>query len=131
MAEKVSKLFTGQVTELGRKGYILESAKKQQYCNCTSKKDVSEVANIYAPEHLIIATEDCDAVAEEITNAGSIFIGNYTPESAGDYASGTNHTLPTGGWARLIQRCEPEQFRKENHIAENKPGGIAETCSIH
>ena len=124
LAEKVSKLFTGQVTELGRKGYILESAKNSSIVIVPQKKMLSEVANIYAPEHLIIATEDCDAVAEEITNAGSIFIGNYTPESAGDYASGTNHTLPTGGWAVSYSGVNLSAFMKKITIQEISKAGL-------
>ena len=124
LAEKVSKLFTGQVTELGRKGYILESAKNSSIVIVPQKKMLSEVANIYAPEHLIIATEDCDAVAEEITNAGSIFIGNYTPESAGDYASGTNHTLPTGGWAVSYSGVNLSSFVKRITLQKISPEGL-------
>ena len=60
---------------------------------------MTAAADLYAPEHLIICTRNCRRTAERIRNAGSIFLGNFTPESAGDYASGTNHTLPTGGWA--------------------------------
>jgi histidinol dehydrogenase len=56
--------------------------------------------NTYAPEHLILATENYLELSEKVINAGSVFLGNYTPESAGDYASGTNHTLPTNGFAR-------------------------------
>ncbi|WP_163526030.1 histidinol dehydrogenase, partial [Klebsiella oxytoca] len=58
------------------------------------------VVNEYAAEHLIIACDDAEAIASKITNAGSVFLGNYSPESVGDYASGTNHTLPTNGFAR-------------------------------
>jgi histidinol dehydrogenase len=62
-----------------------------------------ELINWYAPEHLIISTNNYAEISARITNAGSVFLGNYTPESAGDYASGTNHTLPTNGWARSQQ----------------------------
>jgi len=72
-----------------------------------------DLINAYAPEHLIVATRDPDAVAETIQNAGSIFIGNYSCESAGDYASGTNHTLPTGGFARSFSGVSVESFQKK------------------
>jgi len=72
-----------------------------------------EILNDYAPEHLIIATSDADAVAEKIANAGSVFIGNYSCESAGDYASGTNHTLPTGGAARAYSGVSVASFTKK------------------
>ena len=65
-----------------------------------------DMVNLYAPEHLIIVTENYAELAEQVINAGSVFLGDYTPESAGDYASGTNHTLPTNGWAHLLQRGE-------------------------
>ncbi len=72
-----------------------------------------ELINEYAPEHLIIATENADAVAEQIVNAGSVFIGNFSCESAGDYASGTNHTLPTNGYARAFSGVSVESFTKK------------------
>lgn len=112
MAEKVAELFTEQTAELGRKGYILESAKNSKIVLVGEKNDLTTVANAYAPEHLIISTENADELAETIENAGSIFIGNYTPESAGDYASGTNHTLPTGGWALSYSGVNLGSFTK-------------------
>ncbi len=72
-----------------------------------------ELINEYAPEHLIIATENADADANKIVNAGSVFIGNYSCESAGDYASGTNHTLPTNGFARAFGGVSVESFTKK------------------
>jgi histidinol dehydrogenase len=68
--------------------------------------------NEYAPEHLIVATSEAEVVAERFTNVGSVFIGNYSPESAGDYASGTNHTLPTGGAARAFSGVSTSSFMK-------------------
>lgn len=112
MAEKVAELFTEQTAELGRKGYILESAKNSKIVLVGENNDLTTVANAYAPEHLIISTENADELAETIVNAGSIFIGNYTPESAGDYASGTNHTLPTGGWALSYSGVNLGSFTK-------------------
>jgi len=72
-----------------------------------------KLVNEYAPEHLIIACEDCDQIAEKIINAGSIFLGNYSPESVGDYASGTNHTLPTNGFARMYSGLSVDSFVKK------------------
>jgi histidinol dehydrogenase len=71
-----------------------------------------DLLNEYAPEHLILALADADAIAEQVTNAGSVFIGNFSCESAGDYASGTNHTLPTTGAARAYSGVSVESFRK-------------------
>ncbi|HYJ38480.1 MAG TPA: histidinol dehydrogenase, partial [Chitinophagaceae bacterium] len=72
-----------------------------------------KLVNEYAPEHLIIACEDCDRIAEKVVNAGSVFLGNYSPESVGDYASGTNHTLPTNGFARMYSGLSVDNFVKK------------------
>lgn len=71
-----------------------------------------QFANEYAPEHLILSVADAEILAKKVQNAGSVFLGNYTPESAGDYASGTNHTLPTNGWARSYSGLSLESFCK-------------------
>jgi histidinol dehydrogenase len=73
----------------------------------------SELINAYAPEHLILATAINDEMIEKVINAGSVFIGNFTPESAGDYASGTNHTLPTNGYARQYSGVSMDSFVKK------------------
>ena len=89
--------------------------------------DVEEMVgliNFYAPEHLIIATKDAAGLAERITNAGSVFIGNYSPESAGDYASGTNHTLPTNGWAKSFSGICLDSFCKKITYQEITQEGI-------
>jgi histidinol dehydrogenase len=75
-------------------------------------KELIDFVNEYAPEHLIINTKDCDQLVEQVINAGSIFLGPYTPESAGDYASGTNHTLPTNGFAKAFGGVSLESFMK-------------------
>lgn len=83
--------------------------------------DAIDLLNEYAAEHLIISTKDAEKVSEEITNAGSMFLGNYTPESCGDYASGTNHTLPTNGFARAYSGVSLDSFVKKitiQHISE-------------
>lgn len=76
-------------------------------------KDGVALVNEYAAEHLIISCADADAIAEQITNAGSVFIGNYSPESVGDYASGTNHTLPTNGFAKAYSGVSVDSFVKK------------------
>ncbi|MEJ7848202.1 MAG: histidinol dehydrogenase [Pyrinomonadaceae bacterium] len=83
-----------------------------------------ELLNEYAPEHLIIATKNAESVAEQITNAGSVFIGNYSCESAGDYASGTNHTLPTNGYARAFSGVSVESFTKKITFQKLTADGI-------
>jgi histidinol dehydrogenase len=81
-------------------------------------------ANEYAAEHLIVSMADAWGVVAEITAAGSIFIGNYSPESAGDYASGTNHTLPTSGWAHSCSGVNIDSFVRKITIQEISREGI-------
>lgn len=86
-------------------------------------KDVSEClefSNIYAPEHLILAMKETSNLLLKIENAGSVFVGNYSCESAGDYASGTNHTLPTSGFARSYSGVSLDSFFEKNHFSGNK-----------
>ena len=91
-----------------------------------------ELINAYAPEHLILAIENFEQTADKIKNAGSVFLGNYTPESAGDYASGTNHTLPTNGYARSYSGVSLDSFVKKitfQHISQegiNQLGPVIE-----
>uniref|UniRef100_UPI003AAA38FD histidinol dehydrogenase n=1 Tax=Alistipes shahii TaxID=328814 RepID=UPI003AAA38FD len=82
-------------------------------------------ADAYAPEHLIVAMRDAWDAAARITAAGSVFIGGYSPESAGDYASGTNHTLPTGGWARAYSGVNTDSFLRKITYQELSRKGLA------
>ncbi len=86
---------------------------------------VLEAINFYAPEHLILACENAEALAEKIVNAGSVFLGNYTPEAAGDYASGTNHTLPTSGYARSYSGVSLDSFLKKITFQRISREGLA------
>jgi len=88
------------------------------------KEDVMPLTNAYAPEHLIIATQNYQQLAEEVENAGSVFLGHYTPESAGDYASGTNHTLPTNGYAMMYSGVNLDSFTKKVTFQELSKEGI-------
>lgn len=89
-----------------------------------NEKDVVDFVNEYAPEHLIINTKDCDQLVEQIVNSGSIFLGPYTPESAGDYASGTNHTLPTNGFAKAFGGVSLESFMKYITVQKISRAGL-------
>jgi histidinol dehydrogenase len=86
--------------------------------------DMVDLINAYAPEHLIISCEDHQEIADRIVNAGSVFLGNYTPESAGDYASGTNHTLPTNGWAHAYSGVNLDSFYKKITFQEISKYGL-------
>ena len=83
------------------------------------------ITNTYAPEHLIISTRQPMVVAEHIVNAGSVFLGNYSPESVGDYASGTNHTLPTNGFARAYSGVHLDSFLKKITFQQLTPEGLS------
>lgn len=81
-------------------------------------------SNVYAPEHLILATDSCERLISLINNAGSVFLGNLTPESAGDYASGTNHTLPTSGYAKAYSGVSMDSFMKKITFQHITPQGL-------
>ncbi|MBD1396049.1 histidinol dehydrogenase [Pontibacter sp. JH31] len=90
-------------------------------------QDVEEMlrfSNLYAPEHLILAVNGFEELLDKITNAGSVFLGNYSPESAGDYASGTNHTLPTNGYARAYSGVSLDSFVKKITFQHITPEGL-------
>jgi len=86
--------------------------------------DMLDLINGYAPEHLIISMLNYSDIASRIKHAGSVFLGNYTPESAGDYASGTNHTLPTNGWARSYSGLNMDSFMKKITFQEISAEGL-------
>ena len=89
-----------------------------------SIEEALEMSNDYAPEHLILSIENPRNYIAKITNVGSVFLGNYTPESAGDYASGTNHTLPTNGFAKNYSGVSLDTFMKKITFQEISPSGL-------
>jgi histidinol dehydrogenase len=111
--EKVSDALQEQVDALPRKEIALKALQNSRAIILPDTQNCLNFSNAYAPEHLIIATRDADALAEAVINAGSVFIGNYSCESAGDYASGTNHTLPTNGYARSYSGVSLDSFVKK------------------
>lgn len=102
-----------QLKQLPRKEIASQALKNSPVIIFDNKTSALNLINEYAPEHLIIATKDADDFAKKIINAGSVFIGNFTPESVGDYASGTNHTLPTNGYARNYSGVNLDSFSKK------------------
>ena len=110
LADKVQQEVEAQLERLPRKDVALKALENSRVIVMPSLDDRIEFVNMYAAEHLIISIENPWDSAEKITAAGSVFIGNYTPESAGDYASGTNHTLPTSGWARSVSGVNLDSF---------------------
>lgn len=123
-AEKISRETELQLKELPRKQVAEEAMKNSCALVFDWKEDGIDFVNEYAAEHLIINTYDCHEVVEKITNAGSIFLGPYTPEAAGDYASGTNHTLPTAGCARAYSGVSLDSFMKFITIQKISSEGI-------
>ena len=91
---------------------------------CANTNECFELSNYYAPEHLIIASEKAESLIEKIQNAGSVFLGNYSCESAGDYASGTNHTLPTNGYARNYSGVSLDSFIRKITFQQLTAEGI-------
>ncbi|MFV0291162.1 MAG: histidinol dehydrogenase [Mangrovibacterium sp.] len=114
-----------QIKVLPRKEIALQSLANGVAMVMQSEQEMIDVVNEYAPEHLIISMKNYMQVAERIVNAGSVFLGNYTPESAGDYASGTNHTLPTNGWARAYSGVGLDSFCKKISFQEITKEGIS------
>jgi histidinol dehydrogenase len=102
-----------QVCTLPRQEIVRQSLANSSIVLVKDIHEAIEMANVYAPEHLILSCRDADILSEKVKHAGSVFIGNYTPESAGDYASGTNHTLPTHGYARMYSGVHTESFMKK------------------
>ena len=113
-----------QLVELPRRQIAGKALENSTAVLVKSLDDGIELLNEYAAEHLIIATENADDIAEKITNAGSVFIGNYSCESAGDYASGTNHTLPTGGYAKAFGGVALDSFIKKITFQKLTADGI-------
>jgi histidinol dehydrogenase len=99
-----------QLSVLPRKGIAEDAIKNSRIFLVRNIKEGIELINEYAPEHLIISCNDDENIAEKIINAGSVFLGNYSPESVGDYASGTNHTLPTNGYAKAYSGVSVDSF---------------------
>ena len=113
LAEKTQKELAKQVRKLPRREIAEKALQNSKIIIVEDEQIALEMTNFYAPEHLILALGNADEMAEKIVNAGSVFIGNYTPESAGDYASGTNHTLPTNGYARAYSGVSLDSFVKK------------------
>ena len=113
-----------QLALLPRKEIAEKSLANSKLIVVDSMKEAIELTNAYAPEHLIIETKDYLSLAERIVNAGSVFLGSLTPESAGDYASGTNHTLPTNGYAKAYSGVSLDSFIRKITFQEIKPEGL-------
>ena len=112
LAEQVHDETERQLSKLPRKEIAEKALESSKIIVLSEEMSLMEMVNRYAPEHLILATKNYKQVAEKVQNAGSVFLGNYSPESAGDYATGTNHTLPTSGYARAYSGLTLDSFMK-------------------
>ena len=125
LLEQVMAEVRSQLAALPRKELASKSLDNSRLILLKSMEEVIELTNMYAPEHLIIETKDYHEISEQIVNAGSVFLGHYTPESAGDYASGTNHTLPTNGYAKAYSGVNLDSFIKKITFQEISQVGIS------
>jgi histidinol dehydrogenase len=112
-AEQVNEALAKQIVKLPRKSIAEKSLAGSKIFLIQDPLTAMHLLNAYAPEHLILVCKDAEKMADEVRNAGSVFIGNFSPETAGDYASGTNHTLPTNGFARAYSGVSVDSFMKK------------------
>jgi histidinol dehydrogenase len=113
LLKKVKEEIKSQLDELPRKAEAGQSLNNSLFIVLSDMEECIYFSNKYAPEHLIINTSEPEDLAMKVKNAGSVFIGRYSCESAGDYASGTNHTLPTNGFARSYSGVSTDSFMKK------------------
>jgi histidinol dehydrogenase len=113
IAKSVNELLYKQLDNLPRKDIASKAISQSKIICLTDRAACVELINLYAPEHLILAVNEYEYFIKGLINAGSVFIGNYSSESAGDYASGTNHTLPTNGFARAYSGANLDSFLKK------------------
>lgn len=124
LQQAVKEEVTRQLSLLPRRKIAEKSLINSKLIVVRNMEEAIELTNAYAPEHLIIETADYLSVADKIVNAGSVFLGSLSPESAGDYASGTNHTLPTNGYAKAYSGVSLDSFIRKITFQEIKPEGI-------
>jgi histidinol dehydrogenase len=133
IANSVVQAMSRQLDSLPRAGIAQEAIGHSRAIIAADVQEAFDIINRYAPEHLIIASDDAAALAEGVHNAGSVFLGHFTPEAAGDYASGTNHTLPTYGAARAFSGVSVDSFVKKityQHIDERGIGALGPAVEV-
>jgi histidinol dehydrogenase len=122
----LEKELAAQLNALPRSEIAAESLRKSFTLQVDNSLEAIAFSNAYAPEHLILQTADADAMVEHVINAGSVFVGHWTPESVGDYASGTNHTLPTYGYARMYSGVSVDHFVRKMTVQRLSEAGLRE-----
>lgn len=124
VAVRVSEEIYRQLAVLPRRDIATRSLENSLCIIAHDGSEAMEISNAYAPEHLVIATEDYDVLADKVVNAGSVFLGKYACESAGDYASGTNHTLPTHGYAMAYNGVNLDSYIRKITFQHITPEGV-------
>ncbi|MDX9908570.1 MAG: histidinol dehydrogenase [Mariniphaga sp.] len=124
LLKDVRKEIELQLKSLPRMEFARKSLNNSVFIVLEDEERHVEIINEYAPEHLILSVKNHAELAEKVKNAGSVFLGNHTPESAGDYASGTNHTLPTNGWARAFSGVNLDSFIRKITFQEITAEGL-------
>ena len=130
IVQQVQLAISEQIEHLPRKEFALKALENSKAIVMESLEEAMQLINEYGPEHLILAVQNGALMAEKVINAGSVFIGNYSPESVGDYASGTNHTLPTNGYAKAYSGVSVDSFVKKvtfQQLTERGLTNIAQT----
>ncbi|MCD8303283.1 MAG: histidinol dehydrogenase [Prevotellaceae bacterium] len=133
IVEQVQSQVEAQLRTLPRRDIAAQALRNSRIVVLPSDEQMMEMANLYAPEHLIIETKNYKELAERVVNAGSVFLGSLTPESAGDYASGTNHTLPTNGYATAYSGVNLDTFCRKvtfQHINEQGIRSIGRAVEV-
>jgi len=123
-AVEVNTEVKSQLEALPRKAMASDAISNSKSIVVENNEIALELIDAYGPEHFIVATNDNDYFVQNIGNAGSVFIGDYTPESAGDYASGTNHTLPTNGFSKAYSGVNLDSFQKSMTFQKISQKGI-------
>ncbi len=129
VVQEVQLALEKQLALLPRKDFAAKALENSRAVVFENLDDAIELVNLYAAEHLIISMKDETAIADKIMNAGSIFLGNYSPESVGDYASGTNHTLPTNGYAAMYSGVSVDSFVKKITLQQLTENGLKNISS--
>lgn len=133
MIDAVKKEVEKQLEQLPRKELAAKTLENSTFVLVHDGQEAMDLSNAYAPEHLIIATNDYEALAEKVVNAGSVFLGQYACESAGDYASGTNHTLPTHGYATAYSGVNLDSYNRKvtfQHLTEQGIRSIGHAVEV-
>jgi histidinol dehydrogenase len=124
IAENVQKEIDMQLQQLSRKEIAAKALQNSRFVVMENAATAFDLLNEYVAEHLIIASDNASSLAEMVVNAGSVFLGHYSPESVGDYASGTNHTLPTNGYAKAYSGVSLDSFVKKITYQQLSKTGI-------